>query len=137
MGRVPITAGTLQEGPAHVKYMFSSCGTARAAGNCMEATAAYGRSVALKSAHGLCSDGERGMPRGTRVEHSLSLKVELMFLARVSEATRANADMEMGKLVCRATRAHAIFHIRKLHGFKLVFHGPQTAAWLVIPASCR
>ena len=67
----------------------------------------------------------------------LSLKVELMFLARVAEATWAEADVEMQKLVRRAQGSHASFHIRELHGFKLVFRGPQGAAQLVIPASCR
>ena len=77
------------------------------------------------------------MPRGTRVAHALSLEVEPTFLARVAEATWANADVEMRKLVRRATGNHAGFHIRELHGFKLVFRGPQGAARLVIPAACR
>ena len=51
--------------------------------------------MALKPAQGLCSDGARGMPRGTHVAHVLSLEVELTFFALVAEATWANADMEM------------------------------------------
>ena len=87
----------------------------------MEATVADRRSVALKPAQGFCSDGARGTPRGTRFTHMLSLKVEPTFLAHVAEATWAKSDVEIRKLVCRATGAHAIFHIRELHGFKLVF----------------
>ena len=94
-------------------------------------------SVALKLAQGLCSNGARGMPYGTRVVHVLSLEVEPTFLARVAEAMWANAGVEMQELVCRATGAHAGFHIRELHGFKLIFRGPQAAARLVIHASCR
>ena len=137
VGWIPVTAGALQEGPAHVEYMSACFWTARAAGSCMEATVADRRSVALKPAQGLCSDGARGTPRGTHVAHVLSLEVEPTFLACVGEATWANADAEMRNLVCRATGAHSSFHIRELHGFKLVFRGPQAAAWLVIPASCR
>ena len=69
--RVPVTAGAPWEGPAHVGCVSASCGTARAAGSCMEATVAARRSVALKPAQGLCSNGARGTPRGTRVAHML------------------------------------------------------------------
>ena len=63
--------------------------------------------------------------------------VKLVVNSAVAEATWANADVEMQELVCRATGAHASFHIRELHGFKLVFRGPQAAARLVTPVSCR
>ena len=137
VGRVPVTAGAPQEGPAHVGCMSAYCETTRVAGSCVEATVADRLSVALKPAEGLCSNGARGMPRGTRVAHVLSLEVEPTFLACVAEATWANADVEMRKLVRRAQGSHASFHIRDLHGFKLVFRGPQAAARLVIPASCK
>ena len=91
----------------------------------------------MKLAYGLCSDSAHGIPRGTRVAYVLLLKIEPMFIAHVLDATWANADVEMQKLVCRATGTHASFHIGELHRFKLFFCGPQTAAWLVIPASCR
>ena len=137
VGWVPVTAGAPQEGPAHVWCTSACCGTARAAGSCMEATVADRRSVALKPAQGLCSNGAHGMPRGTRVAHLLSFEVEPTFFARVAEATWAEADVEMRKLVCRAQGSHASFHIYELHGFKLVFCGPQGAARLVIPTPCR
>ena len=137
VGRVPVTAGTAQEGSAHVGCMSLCCGTAHAAGSCVEAIVAERWSVSLRKAQGLCSDGACGMPHGSCVAHVLSLKVEPTFLACVAEATWANADMEMQKLICRATGAHASFHIQELHRFKLVFRGPQAAARLVIPASCR
>ena len=95
MGRVPVTAGALQKGPAHVGCTFPCCGTARAAGSCMEATVADRRSVALKPAQGLCSIGACGMPCGTCVSHVLSLEAEPMFLAHVAEATWADADVEI------------------------------------------
>ena len=137
VGRVPVTAGAPQEGPAHVGCTSACCGTTRAAGSCVEAMVAERRSVAMKLAHGLCLNGARGTPRGTSVAHVLSLEVEPMFLAHVAEATWAEADMEMRKLVQRAKGNHACFHICELHGFKLVFCGPQSAARLVILASCR
>ena len=74
---------------------------------------------------------------GPSVGTVISLEVEPMFLAHVAEATWAEADVEMRKLVRRAQGSHASFHIRELHGFKLVFRGTQGAARLVIPASCR
>ena len=111
VGWVPVTVGAPQEGPAHVGCTSAYCGTARATGSCMEATVADRRSVTLKSAHGLCSDGARGMPHGTHAAHMLLLKVEPRFLACVAEATWANADVEMQKLVCRAQGSHASFYI--------------------------
>ena len=104
-----------------MRCMSACCGTAHAAGSCVEATVADRQSVALKPAQGLCSNGAHGMLRGTRVAHVLSLEVEPTFLARVFEAMWADADMEMQKLVSRAKGIHASFHIRELHGFKLVF----------------
>ena len=77
----------------HVGCMSSHCGTAHAAGSCVEAMAINRWSVALKPAQGHCSDGARGMPRGTHVAHMLLLKVKPMFLAHVAEATWANTDM--------------------------------------------
>ena len=132
-----MTAGAPQEGSAHVGCTSACCGTARAAGSCRQATVADRWSVALKPAQGLCSNGARGTPHGARVVHVLSLEVEPMFFACVTEATRAEADVKMKKLIRRAQGSHASFHIRELHGFKLVFCGPQGAARLVIPASCR
>ena len=137
VGRVPVTAGAPQEGPAHVGCTSACCGTASAAGSCVKATVADRRSVALKLTQGFCSNGACGMPHGTRVAQVLSLEVEPTFLACVTEATWANADVEMRKLVRRAQGSHANFHIWELHGFKLIFCGPQGAARLVIPASCR
>ena len=97
--RVPVTAGAMQEGPAHVGCTSACCGTARAAGSCMEATVAARRSVALKPAQGLCSNGAHETPRGTHVAHVLSLEVEPTFLACVAKAMWAEADVEMRKLV--------------------------------------
>ena len=137
MGRVPVTAGAPQDGPAHVRCTSACCGTECAAGSCIEATVADRSSVALKPAQGLCSNGARGTPRGAHVAHVLLLEVEPTFFACVTEATWADADVEMRKLVCRAQGSHASFHIHELHGFTLVFRVPQGAARLVIPASCR
>ena len=36
-----------------------------------------------------------------------------------------NADMEMQELGHRAHGSHALFHVRELHGFELVFRGTQ------------
>ena len=69
VGRVPVTAGAWQVGPARVGCMSAYCGTVSAAGSCAEATVADRKSVALKSARGLCSEGTRGTLCGTRVTH--------------------------------------------------------------------
>ena len=66
--------------------MSSHCGTAHAAGSCVEVIVADRRSRALKPAQGLCSNEARGMPHGTCVVHVLLLKVEPMYLACVAEA---------------------------------------------------
>ena len=58
--------------------------------------------MVLKPAQGLCSDGACGMPRGTCVAHVLLLEIEPTFPALVAEATWAEADVEMRKLVRRA-----------------------------------
>ena len=137
VGRVPVTAGTVQEGSIHVGCMSLCCGTAHSAGSCVEATVAERWSVALKLAKGLCSDGACGMPHGSCVARVLSLEVEPKFFACLVEGTWANADMEMQKLICKATGTHASFYIQELHGLKLVFRGPQATPRLVIPASCR
>ena len=102
VGRVPVTAGALQEERAHVGCMSACCGTARAAGSCVEAIVADRRSVAVKPAQGLCSNDAHGMPHGTHVAHVLPLEVEPTFLACVAEATWANSDVGMRKLVRRA-----------------------------------
>ena len=75
VGQVPVTAGATQEGLALVGCTSACCGTALAAGNCMEATVADRQSVVLKPAQGLCSYGARGTPRGTRVAHVLLFEV--------------------------------------------------------------
>ena len=74
VGRVPVTVGATQEGPAHVGCTSACCGTAHAADSHMEATVADRRSVALKPAQGLCSNGACGTPYGTRVVHVLSVR---------------------------------------------------------------
>ena len=86
VGRVPVTAGAPQEGPAHMGCMSACCGTERTAGSCMEATVANRWNVVLNPAQGLCYDGVCGMPRGTHAAHVLLLEVEPTFLAYVAEA---------------------------------------------------
>ena len=60
-----------------------------------------------------------------------------MFLARVSSATWHDADVEMRKVALRARGSHALFHVKQLHGFDLVYHGSGESARLVVPAICR
>ena len=62
----------------------------------------------------LCGPGEGVMG---------SLEVKPTLLARVLEATWQNSDVEMHKLVQRARGLHALFHVRSVHGFELVFRG--------------
>ena len=79
----------------------------------------------------------RGMPRGPTVGTALSLEVEPTFLARVANATWHDADVEMRKIACRARGSHALFHVKQLHGFDLVYRGSGELARLVVPAACR
>ena len=51
------------------------------------------------------------MPHGPRVEVVGLLEVELMFLARVSEAIWQHADVEMRKFARKSRGLHALFHV--------------------------
>ena len=50
VGRVLVTAGAPEVGPAHVGCTSAYCGTVHAAGSCVEAIVADRRSVAFKLA---------------------------------------------------------------------------------------
>ena len=67
----------------------------------------------------------------------LSLEVEPSYLARVSDASFGNADLESAKFVRRAKGEHALFHVRSKHGVQLVYRGTGDNARLYIPSSCR
>ena len=78
-----------------------------------------------------------GMPRGPTIGAVMSLKVEPRFLARVENAMWHDTDMEM-RIIARCVRgSHALFHVKQLHGFDLVFRGSGESARLVVPAICR
>ena len=79
----------------------------------------------------------RGTPRGPAVGTDLSLEVEPTFLARVANATWHDADVEMRKIARHTRGLHALFHVKQLHGFDLVFRGSGELARLVVPAACR
>ena len=79
----------------------------------------------------------RGMPRGPTVGNALSLEVEPTFLARVANTTWHDTDVEMHKIARRARGSHALFHVKQLHGFDLVYRGSGELARLVVPAACR
>ena len=79
----------------------------------------------------------RGTPRGPTDGTVLSLEVEPTFLARVASATWHDADVEMRKVAHHARGSHALFHIKQLHGFDLVFRGSGELARLVVPTVCR
>ena len=64
-----------------------------------------------------------GTPRGPAVGTALSLEVEPTFLARVANATWHEADVEMRKIACHARGSHALFHVKQLHAFDLVYPG--------------
>ena len=72
-----------------------------------------------------------GMPRGPSVGAVLSMEVEPMFLARVSSSTWNASDVEMCKLACHAMRPHALFYVKQLHCYDLVFRGSGELARLV------
>ena len=79
----------------------------------------------------------RGMPRGPTIGTALSLEVEPTFLARVANIMWHDTDVEMRKIARRARGSHALFHVKQLQGFDLVFHGSGESARLVVPAICR
>ena len=78
-----------------------------------------------------------GTPRDPTVGTILLLEVEPTFLARVLNATWHDADVEMRKTARHARGSHALFHVKQLHGFDLVFRGSGESARLVVPAVCR
>ena len=63
--------------------------------------------------------------------------VEPTFLARVYNATWTNPDGEMLQFGRRARGSHALFHVREIHGFELIFWGTNESARLVMPAMSR
>ena len=79
----------------------------------------------------------RWTPRGPTVGAVMSLEVEPTFLAHVANARWYDADMEMCKIARRARGSHALFHVKQLHGFDLVYRGFGESARLVVPAICR
>ena len=79
----------------------------------------------------------RGTPRGPAVGTALSLEVEPTFLACVANDTWCDADVEMHKIARRARGSHALFHVKQLHGFDLVYRGAGELARLVVLAACR
>ena len=52
-------------------------------------------------------------------------------------ATWHDADVEIHKIARCARGSHALFHVKQLHGFDLVFRGSGELARLVVPAICR
>ena len=105
--------------------------------SCLEASASPGQSVARPLAHSHDLRTARGMPGAHVIDQISLLEVEPMYLARVYEATRQNAGVEMRRLCHRARGSHAKFHVRELHRVELVYRGTNESARLVIPASCR
>ena len=85
----------------------------------------------------LSSEFAHGTPRDPVVGTALSLEVEPTFVARVAHATWHDADVEMRKIAHRARGSHALFHVKQLHGFDLVYRGSGELARLVVPATCR
>ena len=79
----------------------------------------------------------RGMPRGPTVDAVMSLEVKPSFLARVASAMWNDTDVEKRKIAHHARGSHALFHVKQLHGFDLVYHGSGESARLVVPATCR
>ena len=85
----------------------------------------------------LSSGFARGIPRGPTVGTALSLEVKPTFLARVANAMWHDADVEVLKIAHRTRGSHALFHVKQLHGFDLVYCSSGELARLVVPAACR
>ena len=129
-----MTAGAQQEGSSHVGCMNQCVGSACIEGNCRVAATDCSKvpSVPVSS-----SGFARGMPCGPVVGAVMSLEVEPTFLARVANATWHDSDVEMCKITRHARGSHALFHVKQLHGFDLVFRGSGESAKLVVPAVCK
>ena len=90
--------------PRHVGSVFNARYEGR---SCLEAFATPGQSVARPLAHSHDLGTARGTPSAHVIDQILSLEVEPTYLARVHEATRQDADVEMKKLCRRARGSHA------------------------------
>ena len=104
---------------------MSSCKVATT--NCLQVPSV----LVLRSGHA------RGMPRGPSVGAVLSLEVDPMFLACVANATWHDTDVEMHKFALHSRGPHALFHVKQLHGYDLVFWGSGESARLLVSAACR
>ena len=121
-------------GSSHVGCMNHCVDCACIEGSCKVAATACSK---VPSAPVSSSGLARGTPCGPTVGTVMSLEVEPTFLARVSIATWHDADVEMHKIARCARGSHALFHVKQLHGFDLVFRGSGELARLVVPAICR
>ena len=65
--------------------------------------------------------GTRGMPCVPRVGVMRSWEVEPTVLARISDTTWQNTDVEMRKLARRSSSLHTLFHAHQVPGVELVF----------------
>ena len=69
------------------------------------------------------SRNAHGTPCDPSVGAVISLEVEPTFLARVANTTCYDSNMEMCELAHCSRGPHALFHVKQLLGFDLVFRG--------------
>ena len=121
-------------GSSHVGCMNQCVGCACIVGSCLVAATDCSKvpSVPVSSSGFAC-----GTLRGPTVGTVLSLEVEPTFLARAANATWHDTDVEMRKIDHHARGSHALFHLKQLHGYDLVYCGSGELARLVVPAICR
>ena len=63
----------------------------------------------------------RGTPLGPTVATVVLLEVEPTFLARVTNATWHDADVDIRRFAHRARGPHVLLHVMQLHGFDFIF----------------
>ena len=119
VGKVLMTAGTPQEGSSHVGRMNQRVGCACVVGSCKVAATEYSQVPSVP----VFSGNAHRMPHGPSDGAVILLEVEPTFLAYVANPTWHDANKEMRKFAPYARGLHALFHVKQLHGFDLVFRG--------------
>ena len=119
---------------SHVSCMNKSINCACVEGSCKVAATECSKAPSVPVSS---SGSAHGTPRSPIVGTAMSLEVEPTFMERVAYAMWHDADMEMCKIAHHARDSHALFHVKQLHGFDLVYCGSGESMRLMVPAICR
>ena len=128
-----MTVVMIQEGSPHMGCTNHCVGCACVVGSCKVAATGC---LQVPSIHMSSGGLARATPHGPSFGAVLSLEAEPTFLAHISNATWHDADLEMRKFACYARGPYALFHVKQLHGYDIVFQSSGELARLVVPAIC-